>query len=54
MKKSGITEVCRSKLLEERLSQEKSGRFYGMEAKSEWENPLEYGRAVAEDIEEPW
>jgi pilus assembly protein CpaF len=54
MKKSGITDACRSRLLEERLSQEKSGHFYGMEAKSEWENPLEDGRAVAEDIEEPW
>jgi pilus assembly protein CpaF len=54
MKKAGITDVCRSALLEERLEQEAKGIFYGMEAKSEWENPLGYGQGVAEDIGELW
>jgi pilus assembly protein CpaF len=54
MRKAGISDICCSRLLKERLMQEGRGIYYGMEAKSEWENPLEYGRAVAEDIEEPW
>jgi pilus assembly protein CpaF len=54
MQKAGICDPCSSDLLAERLAQERRGLFYGMEGKSEWEDPLEYGMAVAEDIEEPW
>jgi pilus assembly protein CpaF len=54
MQKAGICDPCSSDLLAERLAQERRGLFYGMEGKSEWEDPLGYGMAVAEDIEEPW
>jgi hypothetical protein len=54
MQKVGICDPCSSVLLTERLAQERRGLFYGMEGKSEWEDPLRYGMAVAEDIEELW